>query len=69
MPYLTKGAKCYGQDLNLRTPAGKDIPSREARPAGQTLILSPSPLTWLGYRSIGAVQKCLASVLLIISQR
>ncbi len=36
---------CYGQDSNLRTPAGKDIPSREARPAGQTLILSPSPLT------------------------
>jgi DNA modification methylase len=49
--YFTKGTKCYGQDLNLRTPAGKDFPSREARPAGQTLILSPSPLTWLGYRS------------------
>ena len=43
---------CYGQDSNLRTPAGKDIPSAEARPAGQTLILSPSPLTWLGYRSL-----------------
>ncbi len=38
-------------------PCGKGYPIRGARPAGQTLILSPSPLTWLGYRSIGVVQK------------
>ncbi len=40
---------CYGQDSNLRTPAGKDFPS--GRSSQSVEILSPSPLTWLGYRS------------------
>jgi hypothetical protein len=33
------------------------------------LILSPSPLTWLGYRSPIAVPQCSVSILLIISQQ
>jgi hypothetical protein len=34
---------CYGQDLNLRTPEGKDFPF--GRLSQSVEILSPSPLT------------------------
>jgi hypothetical protein len=36
------------------------------RRLGQSAILSPSPLTWLGYRSPNAVPNSLYSILLII---
>ena len=51
-PYkILEGLLVLRAGFEPANPCGKGFPIRGARPAGQTLILSPSPLTWLGYRS------------------